>query len=95
MSLKPKLFDLQWWKQSWRDVRLTLRLVTDSSVPLYLKLIPAFLLIYIISPLDAIPTFVPVVGQLDDVALLLMGCKLFVQLAPDDVVEKHVNKAAT
>lgn len=57
------------------------RLVRDPRVPWTLKLIPALALLYVVSPVDLAPDFIPLLGQIDDVAILLVALKLFVDLA--------------
>ncbi len=46
--------------------RLLTRLVADPVLPRGAKLALAAALVYLVSPLDLIPDFVPVVGYLDD-----------------------------
>lgn len=72
-----------------RTGRLALRLVRDPRVPLYAKAVPALALLYALSPLDFVPDLIPIVGQLDDLAVLLAGLELFIKLCPDDVVDEH------
>jgi uncharacterized membrane protein YkvA (DUF1232 family) len=65
-------------------VRLTqhvLRLVTDRRIPVTYKLIPAFAVLYVLSPIDLIPDTVPILTQIDDLAVLLIAARVFVQLA--------------
>jgi uncharacterized membrane protein YkvA (DUF1232 family) len=48
------------------------RLVRDSAQPAWLKVLIALALVYLVSPVDAMPELVaPVVGWLDDLGLLL------------------------
>jgi uncharacterized membrane protein YkvA (DUF1232 family) len=42
-------------------------------------LLPALALIYVISPIDIIPDFVPVVGALDDLAILAFAIPLLMK----------------
>lgn len=42
-------------------------------------LIPALALIYVISPIDFIPDFVPVIGALDDLAILALAIPLLMK----------------
>jgi uncharacterized membrane protein YkvA (DUF1232 family) len=45
----------------------------------------------VLSPVDFIPAgVVPGLGQLDDFAVLLLGAKFFIELAPPDVVREHL-----
>ena len=57
------------------------QLFASGQVPMALKLIPVLAALYVLSPLDFLPDVVPIAGQLDDVAILLIGLKLFTQLA--------------
>jgi uncharacterized membrane protein YkvA (DUF1232 family) len=81
---------LVWIKDVARQARLAWRLFWDRRVPLWTKLIPPVALGYVLFPLDIIPDVVPGLGQLDDVAVLLIGAKLFIELSPPDVVHEHL-----
>jgi uncharacterized membrane protein YkvA (DUF1232 family) len=81
---------LAWIQDAARQVRLAWRLFWDQRVPLWTKLIPPAALAYMLFPLDIIPDIVVGLGQLDDIAVLLIGIKLFVELAPPDVVHEHL-----
>lgn len=54
-----------------RELRLLRRLLLDERVPLWQKAIPVAAALYLVSPLDLIPDVLPVIGQLDDLAVLL------------------------
>jgi uncharacterized membrane protein YkvA (DUF1232 family) len=76
-----------------RQGRLTWRLFNDSRVPRWVKLIPVAGLIYLLSPIDLIPDLVlPGLGQVDDVAVILMSIKLFIDLAPPGVVREYLEE---
>jgi uncharacterized membrane protein YkvA (DUF1232 family) len=70
-------------------VRLIWRLMRDSQVPVWVKLIPPLAILYLLSPIDLIPDPVLGLGQLDDLAILLLGAKLFVEMSPPGVVQRH------
>ena len=53
-------------------VVLCRRLVADSRVPRRQKALLAGLVGYLASPLDLIPDFIPVIGQLDDVLVAVL-----------------------
>lgn len=72
-----------------RTGRLAWRLFCDPRVPLYAKAVPALALLYALSPLDFVPDIVPVLGQLDDAAVLMAGLEFFVKLCPEHVVDEH------
>lgn len=71
-------------------LKLIVRLMGDSRVNVFLKLLPLASLGYLILPADLIPV-VPFLSALDDAAILWVGSTLFVELCPDDVVQEHKN----
>jgi uncharacterized membrane protein YkvA (DUF1232 family) len=73
-----------------RQARLAWRLFWDRRVPFWTKLIPPAALAYLFFPFDIIPDMALGLGQLDDVAVLLLGAKLFIELSPPDVVREHL-----
>lgn len=73
--------------------QLAWRLLRHPRMPLIYKLIPALAVIYIVSPLDLVPDFFPVVGYLDDLTILLLALKFFIQLAPPDVMDEVEGRA--
>ncbi len=81
---------VEWLQEAMRQARLAWRLFWDQRVPLWTKLIPPAALAYVISPIDVIPDVALGLGQLDDVAVLLLGVKLFIELAPPEVVREHL-----
>ena len=81
---------LGWLQDAARQGRLAWRLFWDSRVPLWTKLIPPAALAYVIFPLDIIPDVALGLGQLDDLAVMLLGIKFFIEVAPPDVVREHL-----
>ena len=79
-----------WLQDMARQVRLAWRLLKDARVPFWTKLIPPAALAYVIFPVDIIPDVVLGLGQLDDIAVLLIGIKMFIDLAPEEVVREHL-----
>ena len=67
--------------------------VRDRRVPLYVKAIPLFLVLYLISPIDIIPDFIPVVGFLDDFVILLLAFYLIFKLTSENVVRDLLQEA--
>jgi uncharacterized membrane protein YkvA (DUF1232 family) len=47
-----------------------------------LKAVPLLALLYVISPIDFVPDFIPGLGQLDDLGIILAALELFVRLCP-------------
>ena len=70
-------------------------IVTDKRVPLVVKLIPFLVAAYLINPFDLIPDFVPVLGYLDDVGIVVGGLALVVKLTPPELVCSLIDRAKT
>jgi uncharacterized membrane protein YkvA (DUF1232 family) len=70
-------------------VRLTVRLLREPGVPLLTKACPVLAALYLISPLDFIPDFLPVLGQLDDLGVILIALEAFLKLSPAGAVDFH------
>lgn len=71
-----------------KRLKLITRLMGDRRVSFFVKLLPLASLAYLFWPADAIPV-VPVIGALDDAAILWIGSTLFVELCPPNVVKEH------
>jgi uncharacterized membrane protein YkvA (DUF1232 family) len=56
-------------------LRLLRSLITDRSVPLDVRAVLAFLIVWIVSPIDLIPEFIPVLGPLDDVVVAAVALR--------------------
>ncbi|MDQ3809779.1 MAG: YkvA family protein [Chloroflexota bacterium] len=65
-----------------RHGRLAWRLTRDPRTPVLPKLILAAAIVYALSPLDLVPDVVPLLGQLDDVAIVTLGLELFLKNVP-------------
>ena len=71
--------------------RLAWRLLNDGRVPGWVKLIPFAALLYFLSPIDLLPDWVfPGLGEVDDIVMILLALKMFVDLSPDGVVREHL-----
>ncbi len=82
--------DPGFWREVWQQVRLVMRLIRDPEVPVYLKIFPLLTVIYLLIPLDLLPDVLIGLGQLDDLTVLLVGSKLFVEFAPPHIVSRHM-----
>jgi len=84
---------LAWLRGALRDLRLAWRLFLDNRVPLWTKIVPPAALAYVLSPIDILSDFPPMgLNQLDDLAVVVLGMKLFIELAPPDVVREHLEE---
>lgn len=70
--------------------RLIWSLILDKRVNFFLKLLPVAALVYLVSPIDLFPGMViPIIGALDDAAVIWIGSALFLDLCPETVVDEH------
>ena len=74
-----------------RQARLILRLLRDRRVPIWPKLIVPGTIVYLLSPIDLLADPILGLGQIDDVAVILIGMKLFVELCPSHIVREHLD----
>jgi uncharacterized membrane protein YkvA (DUF1232 family) len=87
---------MEWWQYAllslpWRArFELAGRLVADERMPLPVRAIPALLVLYLAMPLDFVPDFIPILGQLDDVAVVIVAVGLFARFAPVRIIEEHI-----
>jgi len=72
-----------------RQFKLVWRLIKDRRVPAWIKVVPFLSLVYLFLPADLVPDFVVGLGQLDDLAVLALGAKLFTELVPASVLQEH------
>ena len=73
-------------------LRLFRALLGDRRVPLIARMLPFLLVLYLAMPFDLIPDFIPVLGYVDDVAIVVLTLALMVRLTPRAVIEKHVRR---
>ena len=70
-------------------LRLLWGMARDSRGDVVDKLLVLGAAAYIISPLDVIPDFIPFLGQVDDLYLLVLALQRMVSRAGQDVLEDH------
>jgi uncharacterized membrane protein YkvA (DUF1232 family) len=72
-----------------RQIRVALRLMREPSVPLLARAVPLLAALYLVFPLDFIPDILPVLGQLDDLGILVFALELFLRLCPSRAKAFH------
>lgn len=65
------------------------RLISDPRVPKRSKLVLGGTLLYLISPIDVVPDFVPALGQVDDVVVVLLALHSLLNRVDESVVLEH------
>lgn len=76
----------------WQQARLVYYLLRDPKVPFYLKLVPFAAVLYLLWPVDLLPDVLLGLGQLDDLTALLVGSKVFIEMAPPHLVAHYMNQ---
>lgn len=72
-----------------RFLKLLWGLITDSRVATLDKVLVAGAIAYIVTPIDLIPDFVPFLGEVDDVYLLVLALRRLLQNAGRSVLLSH------
>ena len=85
-SKNPQARDGSAIRELFSNGRVAVQLFADDRVPASLKLIPALALLSLLNPLDVLPDFAVGIGQLDDLAVVMIAIKLFISLSPREVV---------
>jgi uncharacterized membrane protein YkvA (DUF1232 family) len=64
------------------------RLLRDDRVPRRAKVVLGLLVLYLVMPLDLVPDFIPVAGQLDDAVLVAAAIANVARRAGRGVIEE-------
>ena len=90
-SARTKALAARVQKLPWSSrLRLVAALTRDERIPRAVRLIPPLLVLYLAMPVDLVPDFIPVLGQLDDVLVAVVAIGLIVRFAPMNVIESHI-----
>jgi uncharacterized membrane protein YkvA (DUF1232 family) len=66
--------------------RLLWELARDDRVPWSRKALLAFAAAYVVSPIDFIPDFIPVISRIDDMAVIVISIDLFLESVPHELM---------
>ena len=76
---------------SWpAKARLTWRLIRDTRVPKWARGLAFLPALYLVSPIDLLPDFIPFIGRLDDALLFGLVSDQLLRFVPADVLQEHV-----
>jgi uncharacterized membrane protein YkvA (DUF1232 family) len=62
----------------------------DARVPLWAKFLGGATVLYLASPVDLVPDFIPLLGQLDDILIAALGGAVLLRAIPRTVIEEHL-----
>jgi uncharacterized membrane protein YkvA (DUF1232 family) len=77
-----------------QQIKLVYHLMLDPRVHPLAKLIPIAAVAYVFLPVDLVPDIIPVLGQMDDAAIVMLGIRTFFEIAPPDVVREYLKRLA-
>ena len=75
-------------------IRLYWRLFRDPRVSLWPKALLVGALAYVALPFDLIPDFIPFVGEIDDLVIVIVAARWFMHWCPPEVVREHAQAIA-
>ena len=78
-----------WARSIKRDIHAVYLASRDPRTPWCAKAVAIGVVAYALSPIDLIPDFIPVLGQLDELIILPLGIWLVVRLIPPGVMNEH------
>ncbi|WCI07652.1 DUF1232 domain-containing protein [Arthrobacter sp. OVS8] len=70
-------------------LRLLRRLLADKSLGTGVRIRLALLLVYLLSPIDIVPDFLPVIGYADDVIIVALVLRSVIARAGEEAVRRH------
>jgi uncharacterized membrane protein YkvA (DUF1232 family) len=68
--------------------------IRRHDVPWIAKMVGTLVVAYAFSPIDLIPDFIPILGQLDDVLIVPLGVWLAIKLVPRELMRQCQEEAA-
>ena len=75
-------------------VRFFRALLGDRRIPFLVKVIPVLTVLYLAMPFDLIPDFIPVLGYMDDVGIVILALAAVLRFTPRALVDELLLKAA-
>lgn len=76
------------------DARQLWYALRHPAAPGWLKLGAALIALYVISPIDIIPDFIPVIGFLDDMVLVPLAIRWLLRRLPPEIAQAAAARRA-
>jgi uncharacterized membrane protein YkvA (DUF1232 family) len=70
-------------------LRLVRRLAGDSGLPRGLRIRLGLVVVYLASPIDLVPDFIPVLGYADDAIVIAVALRSVVRIAGPEALARH------
>lgn len=82
MNLKDRAHKLK------TDIPALFLALKEKETPVIAKILVGIIIVYVLSPIDLIPDFIPVLGYLDDIIIVPALIALTVKLIPSDIMKR-------
>lgn len=76
------------------DARQLWFALRHPAAPGWLKIGTALIVLYVISPVDLIPDWIPVIGVLDDLVLIPLAIRFMLKLLPPELAQASASARA-
>jgi uncharacterized membrane protein YkvA (DUF1232 family) len=83
-----------WARTAQRDGYAIYLAARDPRVPWDAKALAFLVAVCVLSPIDLIPDFIPILGYGDDLIVVALGALAVAQLVPPDIMAEHRATAA-
>ena len=82
----------KFWKQKIRNLKIDIHALylasKEPTVPWRAKALIALIIGYALCPIDLIPDFVPVLGQIDDLIIVPLGIAVAIKMIPEEIMKE-------
>jgi uncharacterized membrane protein YkvA (DUF1232 family) len=75
-------------RRSLDEFHMIRRALRHPGVPWHAKLVCGLAVLYIVSPIQLIPNFIPILGQMDDLLVLALAIKILKKYASPTALEE-------
>ena len=75
-------------RQLFKQFRIIRGALVHPQVPWHAKAVAGCAFLYVVSPIQIIPNFVPIIGQMDDVLVVTLAIKYLRRYVPQSVLEE-------
>ncbi len=72
-----------------RDAHMLWIAARDPRTPFIAKVIGGIVSAYVLSPIDLVPDFVPILGVIDDLLIMWFGITVAVRIVPRPLMAEH------
>jgi uncharacterized membrane protein YkvA (DUF1232 family) len=76
-------------KRVFKEFRIIRRAFVHPQVPWHAKAVAGCAFLYVVSPIEIIPNFIPIIGQMDDVLVVTLGIKYLRRYVPQSVLDER------